>query len=56
MRLDAVTWLGADPTAIERWVVGAPRQAMLRAAVFRLLSDQLSDVTPYHRSLGPLLV
>src|SRR5690606_20115502 len=38
--LDAVTWLGADPTAMERWVVGAPRQAMLRAAVFRLLSDQ----------------
>ncbi|HLS44712.1 MAG TPA: aminoglycoside phosphotransferase [Ornithinicoccus sp.] len=53
--LDAVTWLGADPTAMERWADGAARQAILRAAVFRLLSDELNDVEPYHRSLGPLL-
>ena len=38
--LDAVLWHGADPAAIAHWADGARRQAMLRAALFRLLSDE----------------
>ncbi len=37
--LDAVTWHGADPSALERWHHGEHREAMLRARLFRLLSD-----------------
>ncbi|WP_406832056.1 aminoglycoside phosphotransferase [Pedococcus sp. KACC 23699] len=37
--LDAVTWHGADPTALEHWHHGEHREAMLRARLFRLLSD-----------------
>jgi uncharacterized protein (TIGR02569 family) len=37
--LDAVLWHGAEPSTMDRWAYGAPRQAMLRAALFRLLSD-----------------
>ncbi|WP_235530724.1 aminoglycoside phosphotransferase [Phycicoccus sp. Root563] len=37
--LDAVVWHGADPSALEGWRHGARRQAVLRAALFRVLSE-----------------
>ena len=37
--LDAVTWHGADPAVVDSWSQGRERQAMLRARLFRLLSD-----------------
>ena len=45
--LDAVLWLGARPDALEEWRTGVPRQAMLRAALFRVFSDQPCDVSRY---------
>jgi uncharacterized protein (TIGR02569 family) len=45
--LDAVLWLGAPAEALEEWRDGAPRQAMLRAALFRVLADQPCDVGRY---------
>lgn len=38
--LDAVLWHGADRAVLDAWRHGARRRAMLRAAVFRLLSDE----------------
>ncbi len=52
--LDSVMWWGADPAAIEAWTDGAPRQAMIRSALFRLLSDQPPDVSAFVRALAPL--
>ena len=45
--LDAVLWLGAPLAALDDWRAGAPRQAMLRAALFRVLSDRPCDVERY---------
>ncbi len=45
--LDAVLWHGAPTEALEEWRSGAPRQAMLRAALFRVLSDRPCDVVRY---------
>jgi uncharacterized protein (TIGR02569 family) len=45
--LDAVLWLGAPAEALDAWRHGAPRQAMLRAALFRVLSDEPCDVARY---------
>lgn len=45
--LDAVLWLGAPAGALDEWRSGARRQAMLRAALFRVLSDQPCDVSRY---------
>ena len=45
--LDAVLWHGAPADALDEWRTGAPRQAMLRAALFRVLSDQPCDVARY---------
>ena len=45
--LDAVLWLGAPPTALDDWRHGQQRQAMLRAALFRVLSDEPCDVARY---------
>lgn len=53
--LDLVMWFGADRSALLDWVSGAPRQAMLRAAVFRLLSDTDPDVGRFRETLAPLL-
>lgn len=50
--LDAVMWFGADPAAMDDFADGAPRQAMVRAALFRLLSDRPSDVGVFERALG----
>ena len=46
--LDAVLWLGADDCALVEWRTGARRQAMLRAVIFRVLSD-----VPCGAALGP---
>ena len=45
--LDAVLWLGAPSTALDGWRTGVERQAMLRAALFRVLSDEPCDVARY---------
>lgn len=45
--LDAVLWLGAPPEALDDWRTGVAHQAMLRAALFRVLSDQPCDVARY---------
>ena len=45
--LDAALWLGADAAALDDWRSGTPRQAMLRAALFRVLSDLPCDVGRY---------
>jgi uncharacterized protein (TIGR02569 family) len=55
--LDAVLWLGADPGVMVRWAEGTRRQAMLRAGLFRLLSDDpgAASAAGYARALSPLL-
>ncbi|NYE38355.1 hypothetical protein F4692_003503 [Nocardioides cavernae] len=45
--LDAVLWLGAPAEALDGWRTGAPRQAMLRAVLFRVLSDRPCYVGRY---------
>lgn len=50
--LDAVLWHGADAVHMQRWCVGAHRQAMLRAALFRLSADRPDDVGPYRAALS----
>ncbi|CAM3522669.1 hypothetical protein [Nocardioides zeicaulis] len=45
--LDAVLWLGAPPEALDEWTSGRARQAVLRAALFRVLSDRPCDVARY---------
>ncbi|GEP37969.1 hypothetical protein NPS01_16320 [Nocardioides psychrotolerans] len=55
--LDAVMWFGAPLDALSAWSQGVPRQAILRAALFRVLADALDvDVAAYERALGPVLV
>ena len=49
--LDAVLWLGAEPRAMDEWADGVRWQAMLRAALFRLLSDPDPDVARYRALL-----
>lgn len=51
--LDAALWLGADPRAMRAWAGGVRRQAMLRAALFRLLSDEEPNPDRYAACLGP---
>lgn len=53
--LDSVLWLDADPDAMTAWTRGARRQAMLRAAIFRLLSDRPADRAAHEEALSPLL-
>ncbi|WP_341925737.1 hypothetical protein [Nocardioides psychrotolerans] len=54
--LDAVMWLGAPLGALAAWAHGVPRQAILRAALFRVLADAPDvDVAAYERALGPVL-
>ncbi|WP_404386479.1 aminoglycoside phosphotransferase [Knoellia locipacati] len=54
--LDAVVHLGADVAVMGEWSRGASRQAMLRAAMFRLLSDENPDLPGHRRALeaGPI--
>lgn len=45
--LDAVLWRDAPADALGDWRHGQQRQAMLRAALFRVLSDEPCDVDRY---------
>lgn len=45
--LDAVLWFGAPADTLDDWRSGVHRQAMLRAALFRILADQPCDVDRY---------
>lgn len=49
--LDSVTWLGAPAAALRGWRSGRARQAMLRALVFRVLSDEPARRAPYSAAL-----
>ena len=51
--LDAVVALGAPAASMERFAHGPERQAMVRAALFRLLGDRPADPDPYERALFP---
>lgn len=53
--LDLVMWFGADPAHLHDWLDPVRRQAMLRAAVFRVLSDVTPDLVRYRSTLRPLL-
>ncbi len=50
--LDAVVALGEPVAAMSQYADGEQRQAMLRAALFRLLSDRPAEVTAYERALS----
>ena len=52
---DGVVRGHADPLAMDAWVTGPRRQAMLRAAIFRIVSDHPADLRAYEAALGPLL-
>ncbi len=45
--LDAVLWWGAPGRALDDWRDHTRRQAMLRAALFRIFADQPCDVARY---------
>ena len=53
--LDGVVRGHADPLAMDAWVTGPRRQAMLRAAIFRIVSDHPADLRAYEAALAPLL-
>lgn len=53
--LDAVVHLGADPTRMTSYAVGAGRATMLRAALFRVLSDRPADAAAYREALAKVL-
>ena len=53
--LDAVLWHGAPTQLMHAWTHGSDRQAMLRAALFRVLSEEPCDLAAYERVLAPLL-
>lgn len=51
--LDAVVRMGADLAVMHHWAGGAERQAMLRASLFRILSDVDPDLPAHQRALFP---
>lgn len=53
--LDSVLWHGTDAGAMAAWATGLPRQAMVRAGLFRALSDEDCRVSAYTEALRPLL-
>lgn len=53
--LDLVMWSGADPSLLQDWTSGPARQAMLRAAIFRVLSDRDPQLPHYRRTLDTVL-
>ena len=53
--LDAVMRSHAPAQVMDEWATGRRGQAMLRAAIFRLLSDRPVDPAAYASALGPLL-
>jgi uncharacterized protein (TIGR02569 family) len=54
--LDSVLWHEADRAALENWAYGPSRAAMLRAVVFRVLSDDPAQVAAYADVLGRIAV
>jgi hypothetical protein len=52
--LDSVLWMGAPRAALGGWARGPARDAMLRALIFRLLSDVEPDVEAYAEVLSEL--
>jgi uncharacterized protein (TIGR02569 family) len=52
--VDSVLWMGAPRAALRDWARGPARVAMLRALVFRLLSDVKPDVDAYAEVLSEL--
>ncbi|PWD51038.1 aminoglycoside phosphotransferase [Serinibacter arcticus] len=52
--LDSVLWHGAPPAVLEDWTSGVERQAMLRAVLFRVLSDRPVRPRPYEAVLTAL--
>lgn len=52
--LDSVLWQGASREVLQDWAHGPARAAMLRAVVFRVLSDAPADVDVYAEVLGEL--
>lgn len=50
--LDSVMWFDADPAVISEWTQGARRQAMVRAALFRIISDLEPDLARYEQALA----
>ncbi len=53
--LDSVVGGSAAPEVMEEWAADAAGQAMIRSAIFRLLSDRPADPEVYGRALGPVL-
>lgn len=53
--LDAVVGLGAPVATMSRYAVGEERQAMLRAALFRLLSNRPPEAEAYERALSQVV-
>lgn len=53
--LDSVMWWEAAPEVLEEWLTGPRRDALLRAALFRLLSDDPPDLPGYGRAIAPLV-
>ena len=53
--LDCVVGGHADPLVIREWSAGPHGQAMLRAAIFRVVSDRPVDLPAYEAALAPLL-
>ena len=53
--LDAVMWLDAPAARLRDWATGRERQAMVRAALFRLLSDPDPPLGRYEAVLAPVL-
>ncbi len=53
--LDSVLWYGASPAAVDGWTSAVERQLMVRAAIFRLLSDRPADAAAYATVLAPIL-
>lgn len=53
--LDGVTWQGGPRAALEPWRTGRHRQAMLRALIFRMLSDRPLAAAAYAPALDAVL-
>ncbi len=53
--LDSVVAHDAPLATMTGWAAGADRQAMLRAALFRVLSDQPCPVAAYERALAAVI-
>ena len=54
--LDSVVWQGTSRAVLEEWAYGPARAAMLRAVVFRVLSDDPADAEAYAQVLGQIAV